>query len=286
MSNTLITNKESFIITATDYFIELFEPSFNSGCGNIEIRTFKPATQMFFKSEQEASEATFKLCNQGIDVYFGVNPRIGGGGKKENIPYLSAFHAEIDYGKTGHKKESPHEAYDDALSAIQSFEPEPTIVNHSGGGFHCYWVLSNPVKVSDIGIPVLESINKTLSEKLGGDRGTQDISRVLRIPGTFNLKMPDNPRSVTLISNTHRKYNYKDFEQFMSAEAPADKPKQVTKIVNQQAQATVSSISSLDIDALPISDKMKNLIKRGNDGSYSSRSEADMAVIIVLVSKG
>ncbi len=286
MSNTLVTNKESFIITASDFFIELFEPSFNSGCGNIEIRTFKPATQTFYSSEYDAAESAYELCNQGLDVYFGVNPRTGIGGRKENIPYLSAFHAEIDYGKTGHKKESPHETYEDALSAIQSFKPEPTIVNHSGGGFHCYWVLSNPVKVSDIDIPILESINRTLSEKLGGDRGTQDISRVLRIPGTFNLKMPESPRPVTLISNTHIKYSYKDFEQFISIESPADKPKQVTQIVNKQPQATVSSISALDINALPISDKMKNLIKRGNDGSYFSRSEADMAVITVLVSKG
>jgi len=37
---------------------------------------------------------------------------------------------------------------------------------------------------------------------------------------------------------------------------------------------------------LPISEKIKNLIKHGNDGSYLTRSEADMAVITVLVNKG
>ena len=115
----------------------------------------------------EAANHTYQLLQQGIDVYFGIDPRIGDGGKKENIPYLSAFHAEIDYGNIGHKKESPSKTYEETLSAIQSFNPEPTIIIHSGGGFHCYWVLSNPVKVSDIGIKVLESINRTLSEKLG-----------------------------------------------------------------------------------------------------------------------
>jgi putative DNA primase/helicase len=284
--NKHIIDKDKFIITATDFFIELFEPSFNSGRGNIEIRTFKPATQKFFKSEPEAANHAYQLLQQNIDVYFGINPRIGDGGRKENISFVSAFHAEIDYGKTGHKKESPSKTYEEALNTIQSFNPEPTIVIHSGGGFHCYWVLSNPVKVSDIGIDILESINKTLSQKLGGDSGTHDISRVLRIPGTFNFKIPENPRPVSLIENSHKKYNYEDFEQFISAEASADKPKLTNNITNHQSQTIAPSLSVIDIDALPISGKMKNLIKNGNDGSYNTRSEADMAVITVLVNKG
>jgi putative DNA primase/helicase len=285
MNNKLI-DKNNFISTASNFFIELFEPSFNSGCGNIEIRTFKPATQNFFNSEQEAANHAYQLLQQGIDVYFGISPRIGGGGKKENVHYLSSFHAEIDYGEVGHKKSPTYKTYEEALNTIQSFQPEPTIVVHSGGGFHCYWVLSNPVKVSDVGINVLENINRTLSEKLGGDPGTQDISRVLRIPGTFNFKVPDNPRPVSLIANNHRKYGFKDFEQFISAETSVDKPKLVNNITDKQSQTIVPSISALNIDALPISEKIKNLIRRGNDGSYISRSEADMAVILSLVNKG
>ncbi|MDY0045712.1 MAG: phage/plasmid primase, P4 family [Syntrophales bacterium] len=284
----LISDKETFITMASDFFNELFEPAFNSECGNIEIRTFKPSPQQnFYTSEHEAAERAFDLCNRGIDVYFGVNPRTGNAGRKENIQYLSAFHAEIDYGATGHKKETPHTTYEEALSAIESFNPEPTIIIHSGGGFHCYWVLSNPVKVDAIGSQILESINKNLSEKLGGDRGTQDISRVLRIPGTFNFKIPDNPREVSLIFNSHKKYKYEDFMEFISCGIP-NESKPAAKVCNNKGQAISlsSTVSTVDIDSLPVSEKIKNLIKNGNNGSYSSRSEADMAVITVLVSKG
>ncbi len=284
--NNHVTDKNQFITTATDFFNELFEPSFNSECGCIEIRTFKPPTQNFCKSEREAAEVSFNLCNQGIDVYFGVNPRIGNGGKKENVHYLSAFHAEIDYGVIGHKKESPNTTYEEALNIIQTFNPEPTVVIHSGGGFHCYWVLSNPVKVSDIGVDVLESINKSLSQKLGGDPGTHDISRVLRVSGTFNFKIPDNPRPVTLASSSHRKYDYKDFEQFISIKKPAEKPKQGNVVSDNPSQIVALSSSAIDIEALPVSEKIKKLIKHGNDGAYVSRSEADMAVITPLVNKG
>ena len=287
MNNKLIINKEGFVTIATDFFNELFEPSFNADCGNIEIRTFKPvATQRFVNSELEAAEVAFDLCNTGIDVYFGVNPRMGNGGKKENVHYLSSFHAEIDYGATGHKKVSACETYEECLETIQSFNPEPTMIVHSGGGFHSYWVLSNPVKVGDVDVHILEGINRTLSERLGGDPGTHDISRVLRVPGTSNFKVRENPRPVTLISNTHRKYDYKDFEGFISTGISQDKPKQVKTIVNRQPDTNDIFGPVINIDALPLSKKIKDLIKCGNDGSYPSRSEADMAVILSLIHKG
>lgn len=41
-----------------------------------------------------------------------------------------------------------------------------------------------------------------------------------------------------------------------------------------------------DFHSYPISKKIETLIKNGNDGSYKSRSEADMAVIIALLKNG
>jgi len=281
--NNHIPDKNDFIMMALDFFNELFEPSFNSECGNIEIRTFKPATQNFYASEMDAAEQAYHFLQRGIDVYFGVNPRVGNAGKKENVHYLSAFHAEVDYGKTGHKKVSPCETYDEALQSIQSFNPEPTVIVHSGGGFHCYWVLSNPVKVSDIGIDVLEGINKNLSRKLGGDPGTHDISRVLRVPGTLNLKLKDNPRPVTLVLSTHRRYNYENFQSFMATE---NKKQEKSPSAARKQEILSSPSPVINIENLSVPAKIKTLIKHGKDDSYPSRSEADMAVIVSLVNKG
>jgi len=286
--NTKSIDKNSFITTASDFFNEIFQPAFNGNYGNIEIRTFpkgQAPQQYFFKSETEAAERAYQLFQQGIDVYFGINPRIGNGGKKENVQYLSAFHAEIDYGSVGHKKPCPHQSYDEALNAIQTFSMEPTIINHSGGGFHCYWVLSNPIKVIDAGISTLENINKALASALGGDPGTHNIDRVLRVPGTFNFKIPENPRPVTLISNTHQRYAYEDFQGFIKT--AAINPGKIESLkIPESKPVSQSDPSKIDIDLLPVSDRIKFLISYGNDGSYSTRSEADMAVIVSLVSKG
>ena len=62
--------------------IALFEPALQSECGEIEIRIFPKggyARCFFFTSESEAAEKAFELCNAGVNVYFGVNPRIGKG---------------------------------------------------------------------------------------------------------------------------------------------------------------------------------------------------------------
>ncbi len=229
----LINDKENFMSQAIEFFKVIFGSFLERSFGEIEIRIFPkegPARNFFFNSESEAAEKAFELCNAGRNVYFGVNPRIGKAGKKENIKYLSAFHAEIDYGKEGHKKDSKHQTYDQCLKAIQEFQIEPTIIIHSGGGFHCYWVLSNPIKVEDYGVQVLESVNKALILNLGGDSGTQNIDRVLRVPGTFNLKNPDAPRLVQIVSISNKRYAFDDFKPLMGdleERVKGNAPKQV-----------------------------------------------------------
>jgi hypothetical protein len=49
-----------------------------------------------------------------------------------------------------------------------------------------------------------------------------DLARVLRIPGTRNLKDPANPKDVVVHSFTDRRYNLSDFTQYLDDAAIAD----------------------------------------------------------------
>lgn len=290
--NISILNKEESVNMAANFLHTMFNTSLNQGAGEIEIRTFKPyPSSYFFSSVSDAANLTIGLCNQGIDVYVGVNPRIGQQGTKDNVHYLSAFHAEIDYGSIGHKKASEFMNYAEALDAINNFHLKPSMVIHSGGGFHCYWILTKPLKVADYGIGTLENVNKALSKALHGDPGTHDISRVLRIPGTFNFKNPENPRSVEIVSIGAATYSFEGFSYLLAAfenepVKPKTKPDKQLPSNPMQENAYPQAINALNIDQLPISEKIKSLILYGNDGSYPSRSEADMAVIMSLLHKG
>ena len=120
-NNTIIKNKAEFELTAETFLDKIFNPVLKNNLGDIEIRTFpegRRPEQYFCQTTKEASEIAFNLCNSGVDVYFGVNPRTGRAGKKENVHYVSAFHAEVDYGIDGHKKRSDYENYDEAIKAI------------------------------------------------------------------------------------------------------------------------------------------------------------------------
>jgi len=273
-------DSESNLLTAINFFHVLFEQGLRMKCGNIEIRAFRkggPAQAFFFSSGKDAAQKALELCSKGADVYFGVNLRYGNAGKKENIKFLNSFHAELDYGSEGHKKPSKYQSYEECLEAIRQFEKEPTFIVHSGGGFHCYWVLSTPLPVQEYGVEILESINKSLTLALGGDPGTQDISRILRVPGTFNYKNPDHPRPVSLIKASEQKYDILDFTALVKNEIKGN---------YQSICLSTFEANWQEVDNLPVSERIKFLIKNGNDGAYLSRSEADMAVITALVNKG
>ncbi len=293
MINDTNLSKEESIKAATSFLNAIFHSSLNQDAGEIEIRIFRPqAASHFFRSVQAAAELTIDLCNQGLDVYVGVNPRTGQKGKKENVHYLSSFHAEIDYGSIGHKKETEFANYEEAMDAINNFHLQPSAVIHSGGGFHCYWVLKTPLRVSDYGIATLENINKALTQSLNGDPGTHDISRVLRVPGTFNFKNPQNPRPVGIISMSGLTYEYDDFNEVLAIikdepiKSKAKAEVQTISLVDNKEPVQTSRGNNIEIDKLPVTEKIKFLILHGNDGSYTSRSEADMAVILSLVNKG
>jgi hypothetical protein len=82
----------------------------------------------------------------------------------------------------------------------------PSIIIDSGGGIHAYWTFDTPIYIADIEIAKrIESVNKQLflyfkSLQLPGvvDSSVCDISRLLRLPGTYNYRY-GAPRLVKIL---------------------------------------------------------------------------------------
>ncbi|WP_051396961.1 virulence-associated E family protein [Bradyrhizobium elkanii] len=103
--------------------------------------------------------------------------------------------------------EAPEDAKARFLAALTSFEPSPMFVVDSGNGVQALWRLSEPMPLPDAVMvtdtdgktkPALspeaqaivddvEARAKAAMEKLGSVAGTQNIDRILRLPGTVNL---------------------------------------------------------------------------------------------------
>lgn len=142
----------------------------------------------------------------------------------EYRPYLPADYDQLDKGgqRTAKKiaKEiafyfGPTIYKERAMAAVRACRFTPTVVVDSGGGWHCYWFLSDTVYIDDSNRADVIDCQHGWVKMNGGDMGAADISRVLRVPGTRNCKDGFGARKplVTVIEyNPTLEYNYADLE--------------------------------------------------------------------------
>lgn len=119
------------------------------------------------------------------DIYFGVSTRYGTSGKKADCYRVRSVWADLD---------------DRHLRDCVKLSIKPDILVDSGGGVHAYWLLMSPLLVREEGRRrSIEAKNRWLCQRYKGDIASTDVSRILRVPGTFNYKY-DPPRLVQAYS--------------------------------------------------------------------------------------
>ena len=113
---------------------------------------------------------------------------------------------------------------------------------------------------------------KGIGAAIGGDDGTQDVSRIFRIPGTFNVKT-DEHRPVEIIScNPDLVYDLADFAHYADPVPP--NPDETGQEAPPQDEPQTTNVDELNVPAW-----VKGLIRSGDASGYKSRSERDHAVI-------
>ncbi len=152
------------------------------GCEGLAELRYKVAERMaqeWFSLDhlENMARRAVVLSSKGSEVYFGVSTRLERRGRKDSVAVVPGPFCDLDF--------SPFEAGGiDALERLDRFKPQPTAVVHSGSGLHCYWRLNTPL------LPVLQTqaMVKALVRELGADPAATDLSRVLRVPGTWSWK--------------------------------------------------------------------------------------------------
>ena len=86
---------------------------------------------------------------------------------------------------------------------------KPSLLVHSGGGYHAYWFLSEPTTDLDI----VDRILGGLATHFGGDRLSPAAS--LRLPGTRNTKPSRDGALCHLVLHTDCHYRLNDFSRFI-----------------------------------------------------------------------
>jgi len=168
-------------LTASEYVRELFEPGDNAAI-LVRNRSTGHAVQRIAKAETIASPAFQTwLASQnasGSDVFMGMNPIKNGAYNrtKENIKNIR--HVYLDLDRNG----------DASLEAIRNSPsvPAPNFVLDTSPGKHqVVW------KVSGFSQDEAESLLHNLANQFGADLAATDSTRVLRLPGFANRKIPE-----------------------------------------------------------------------------------------------
>lgn len=148
----------------------------------------------------------------GKDLYFGLATRKQNLGQfkrggKEECAAVQVCWLDVDYGKLGHASENLPPDKETALRLVDALPLKPSIIVDSGGGLHVYFLLKEPVALSQH-LEEFERVNKLFTNTFcqivkdagwDADSGTANADRILRIPGSLNGKS-DPPRPVELIS--------------------------------------------------------------------------------------
>jgi len=96
--------------------------------------------------------------------------------------------------------------------------PTPSIAVNSGNGVHFYWLLKEPYRLADKNSKEsFVDLLKRVALVLGGDLKVADIARILRVPGTFNVKDPQNPKLCSIVSTSRSRFAFEDLRAAVEA---------------------------------------------------------------------
>jgi hypothetical protein len=168
-------------VTASEYVRKLFGPEDNAAI-LVRKRSTGHTVQTIANAEIIASpDYQSWLAGQsasGYDVFVGMNPIKEGAFSRTKGDIKDIRHIYLDLDRKG----------DEALQAIRNSSevPAPNFVLDTSPGKHqVVW------KVSGFSQDEAESLLHNLANKFGGDLAATDSTRVLRLPGFANRKLPE-----------------------------------------------------------------------------------------------
>jgi hypothetical protein len=183
-------------------------------------------TSIWFRRTDDAASAAASILDR--DVYFGVgtSPRDFGPKKRclaGDISTIFGVWIDIDIADGIHKKANLPASIAEATALLSECDLTPTFVVHSGGGLQAYWLFQKPIFITDDGVrEVAKSIamrwniyfkNLAAPHKWDID-SVMDLARVMRLPGTNNMKTGE-PRPVQILENNGVRYESEEIDAYL-----------------------------------------------------------------------
>lgn len=174
-----------------------------------------------------AKAAEWAAGRNNMFVGVGLSPEDYGAGarcKSDAVAGLAGFWADIDYQDGAAHKGTALPADGDAAMefAVSGLELRPSLVVHSGHGIQAWWLFAEPWVFAGDADRNRAAALSVAWQGFVGARGkvngwkldsTHDLARVMRIPGTFNVKDKCPSVEVRLLDAGPQRYMVEDFER-------------------------------------------------------------------------
>ena len=219
-----------------------------SGRGFVTLSYTQDPKTKFLKSECfPASDRDLILdraasLSKKSQVYFGINRRshllsLGERGGNGDVGNISIIGMDIDVSDPKEPDKELPQSQEEALTLLETFTLKPSFTISSGVGVHAYWALNEEIEITNDqerkdAQELVRSFYRGFAEFAQPFKfdSTHDLSRMLRFPGSWNFKDPENPKQVVFLSeNPERTYSISEIKGVGIAK-PTSLPKQSLQI--------------------------------------------------------
>jgi hypothetical protein len=254
------------------------------------LYTLGPDGLLVFRSDGKTSLQS--ILSEHVNTYFSPAETIPGLQKKagrNELVSTSFVHVDMDPIDGRDPLKEQDRLYTLVTDGRPSSVPAPSAIISSGRGVQCLWKLETPVSLPD-GIEAIESVNKWLMDQLQAPPGTFDVSRILRLPGSWNalstgkIAKGYSPRQAELVEVNDLVYTLANFGKFVPRQTSEKEPSTAvdrarinTDDVDEEV-VYVKELGHLE-DLYKVSMRVKWLISHGAPGDDLAEYEREFGAV-------
>lgn len=170
-------------------------------------------------------------------------------GRETDALYITTLWADVD------------DHSDSALDCLNRIAALPSLIIDSGGGYHLYWLLDTPLKITNENRKLVKQTLKGLSIALGSDHAVADLARIMRLPGTVNTKPNRGGAVCHVIDSIPGFYSYSALEIAFAPLAAPREPRVLRHIPTELAQGLPAWVGDYIRTGAPVGQRNLMLFK-------------------------
>ena len=185
------------------------------------------AESVAYKISKDEAE---KWNAKNYGIFWTVN-EFNGPRRKDRLVRFLSFYCDID--------DLPKE---DQLKMIES-GPYPSMVVESKRGYHVYWDIDED---EEMNLELYREIQERIVYHFGADKRAKDASRVLRVPGYYHCKDPNDKFMVTELMKLSASYKAKHMLYWFEPLPEKEDPMHIPRAMKQLQGNLAENLTELD----------------------------------------